>query len=129
MSTQDIRVPDLGSFADVPVIEILVRPGDVVEVDAPLITLETDKASMDVPSTLAGTVTEVLVTKGSRVSRDTLIARIEVGAAAASAPPASARCRSPSTCRPSSSATPTWWAPSPPSSRKRNCPPRCWNWS
>ena len=90
MSTQDIRVPDLGSFADVPVIEILVRPGDVVEVDAPLITLETDKASMDVPSTLAGTVTEVLVTKGSRVSRDSLIARIEIGAASASAPPVAA---------------------------------------
>ncbi len=103
MSSQDIRVPDLGNFADVPVIEVLVRPGDVIEVDAPLITLETDKASMDVPSTLAGTVTEVLVAKGSRVSRDTLIARIDVTSAqAAAAAPAAAT---------SAAATPA--APSP----------------
>jgi dihydrolipoamide dehydrogenase len=93
MSTHDIRVPDLGNFGDVPVIEVLVRPGDAVEVDSPLITLETDKASMDVPSPMAGTVTEVLVARGGRVSRDTLIARIEAvaatgpGASPAAAPP------------------------------------------
>jgi pyruvate/2-oxoglutarate dehydrogenase complex dihydrolipoamide acyltransferase (E2) component len=54
VSRVDIVVPDLGSFSDVPVIDVLVKPGDAVEVDTPLITLETDKAAMDVPSTAAG---------------------------------------------------------------------------
>jgi len=83
MSTQEIRVPDLGNFAEVPVIDVLVKVGDAVEAEAPLITLETDKASMDVPTPLAGTVTEVLVQKGVKVSKGSLIARIEVAAAVA----------------------------------------------
>ena len=88
MNTQEIRVPDLGSFADVPVIDVLVKPGDLVEVDTPLLTLETDKASMDVPSPVAGTVTEVLVGKGSRVSRGTAIVRIAASPAEAAVIPA-----------------------------------------
>ena len=68
------RVPDLGDFRDVEVIEVLVKAGDRVERDAPLITLETDKATMDVPATAAGTVQEVRVRKGDRVSKDSLIA-------------------------------------------------------
>ena len=76
MSVQDIKVPDLGSFKDVPVIDVLVQPGDVVEVDTPLLTLETDKATMDVPSPIAGTVEDITVTRGAKVSTGSVIARI-----------------------------------------------------
>jgi dihydrolipoamide dehydrogenase len=76
MSVQDIKVPDLGSFKDVPVIDVLVQPGDVVEVDTPLLTLETDKATMDVPSPIAGTVEAITVTRGAKVSTGSVIARI-----------------------------------------------------
>ena len=72
------RVPDLGDFHDVEVIEVLVTAGDRIERDVPLITLETDKATMDVPSTAAGTVQEVKVRKGDRVSKDSLIAILAV---------------------------------------------------
>ena len=80
MSAQDIKVPDLGSFQDVPVIDVLVQPGDVVEVDTPLITLETDKATMDVPSPIAGTVEAITVVRGAKVSTGSVIARIVASA-------------------------------------------------
>jgi dihydrolipoamide dehydrogenase len=70
------RVPDLGEFMDVEVIEVLVKPGDSVEPETPLITLETDKATMDVPSTVAGVIQELKVRKGDRVSKGSLIARV-----------------------------------------------------
>ena len=81
MSSIDLVVPDLGNFKDVPVIEVLVRPGDAVEIDTPLVTLETEKASMDVPSSAAGTLTEVLLKKGDTVSKGSLIARLAPQAA------------------------------------------------
>jgi len=77
---QEIRVPDLGGFADVPVIDVLVAAGDRLEIDTPLITLETDKASMDVPSPLVGTVAEMRVGKGDRVSAGTVIATVDAAA-------------------------------------------------
>ena len=77
MSRIDLAVPDLGGFKDVPVIDVLVAAGDTIEVDAPLITLETEKASMDVPAAAAGKVVEVLLKRGEKVSMGTLIARIE----------------------------------------------------
>jgi pyruvate dehydrogenase E2 component (dihydrolipoamide acetyltransferase) len=90
-----VVVPDLGEFSDVEVIEVLVKAGDTVEVEAPLITLETDKATMDVPSTAAGRVAEVAVKKGDRVSKGSPVAVVE-GAQAASAPkPASAPASAP----------------------------------
>ena len=79
----DLRVPDLGDFSDVEVIEVLVKPGDRVEVDTPLITLETDKATMDVPSTAEGTVAALAVERGSRVSKGSLILTLAGGAAPA----------------------------------------------
>ena len=90
MSIKEITVPDLGNFAEVPVIDVLVKAGDVVEVDSPLLTLETDKASMDVPSPVAGTVEAILVARGEKVSKGHLIARIraEVDTSAAPAPAA-----------------------------------------
>jgi len=76
---QDIPVPDIGDFDAVDVIEVLVKPGDNVQVEDPLITLETDKASMEVPSPHAGTINEVLTEVGGKVSEGTIIARIETG--------------------------------------------------
>ncbi len=74
------RVPNLGEFRDVEVIEVLVQAGDAVELETPLITLETDKATMDVPATVAGVVQEMKVAKGDRVSKGSLIALVAIGA-------------------------------------------------
>ncbi|HUG03728.1 MAG TPA: dihydrolipoyl dehydrogenase [Steroidobacteraceae bacterium] len=73
-------VPDLGEFRDVEVIEVLVKAGDTIEPETPLITLETDKATMDVPATVAGVVHEVKVARGDRVSKDSLIALVAAAA-------------------------------------------------
>ena len=86
----DLIVPDLGNFTDVAVVEVLVKPGDAVELETPLVTIETDKASMDVPAAAAGKVTEVLLKPGDKVSKGSLIARLEASAAAAPAPAAPA---------------------------------------
>ncbi|HET9446013.1 MAG TPA: biotin/lipoyl-containing protein, partial [Steroidobacteraceae bacterium] len=77
---QDITVPDLGDFKDVEVIDVLVKAGDPVDVDTPLITLETEKATMDVPSTAAGVVKSVALKKGDRVSKGSVIVQVEGGA-------------------------------------------------
>jgi pyruvate dehydrogenase E2 component (dihydrolipoamide acetyltransferase) len=74
---QQITVPDLGDFKDVEVIEVLVKAGDRIEVDTPLLTLETEKATMDVPSTQAGVVKEVAVRKGDRVSKGSMILALD----------------------------------------------------
>ena len=68
MSQQtELVVPDLGDFSDVEVIEVLVKPGDEVAIEDPLITLETDKASIDVPSTHAGKVAAIEISVGDRI--------------------------------------------------------------
>jgi dihydrolipoamide dehydrogenase len=90
----DLTIPDLGNFSDVTVVDVLVKSGDVVEVDTPLITLETDKASMDVPATAAGTVTEVLLKRGDKVSKGSLIARLDAAATAGLAAPSAPRAES-----------------------------------
>ncbi|MGE0188788.1 MAG: dihydrolipoyl dehydrogenase [Steroidobacteraceae bacterium] len=82
--TQQILVPDIGDFKDVEVIEVLIKVGDRIEIDTPLITIETEKATMDVPSTTAGVVQSVAVKKGDRISKGALILSI-AGAAAAPA--------------------------------------------
>ena len=92
MSRVELLVPDIGNFSDVEIVDVLVKPGEVVAVDTPLVTLETDKASMDVPSTAAGTLTEVLVKRGDKVSKGSVLARVDTAATAApaareSAPP------------------------------------------
>jgi pyruvate dehydrogenase E2 component (dihydrolipoamide acetyltransferase) len=83
---QDITVPDLGDFKDVEVIDVLIKAGDRIEVDTPLITLETEKATMDVPATAAGVVQAVALKKGDRVSKGAVIASVEGGEAAAESP-------------------------------------------
>jgi pyruvate dehydrogenase E2 component (dihydrolipoamide acetyltransferase) len=80
---REVAVPDIGDFADVPVIEILVAPGDEVGVDTPLVTLESDKATMDVPAPFAGKVAEVLVNVEDKVSEGTTILTIEPAEAGA----------------------------------------------
>jgi len=77
VSRIDLSVPDLGNNADVAVVDVLIKPGDVVEVDTPLVTLETDKASLDVPSTAAGKIAEVLLKRGDKVSKGSVIARLD----------------------------------------------------
>ncbi|HEV7639289.1 MAG TPA: dihydrolipoyl dehydrogenase [Gaiellaceae bacterium] len=78
----EIRVPDIGDFEDVPIIDVLVASGDTVTAEDPLITLESDKASMDVPSPVAGKVAEVKVAVGDTVSRDSLILMLDAGTVA-----------------------------------------------
>ena len=85
MSRVDLTIPDIGNFTDVSVVDVLVKAGDVIAIDSPLVTLETDKASMDVPATAAGTIAEVLLKRGDKVSKGSLIARVEAGTAAVSA--------------------------------------------
>ena len=77
-SLQEIHVPDIGDFKDVDVIEVLVQPGDAVKKDESLITLESDKASMDIPSPVAGTVKELKISVGDKVSQGSLILVMEV---------------------------------------------------
>ena len=84
MSRVDLVVPDLGNFADILVVDVLVKKGDTIEVDSPLVTLETDKASMDVPATTAGTIAEVLLKPGDKVSKGTVIARLDTSSAGTS---------------------------------------------
>ena len=89
-----VAVPDLGDFKSVDVVDVLVRVGEEIAVDAPLVTLETDKATMDVPSSAAGRVTRVLINKGDKVSAGSAIVELEASeaaspdAAAAAAPAA-----------------------------------------
>jgi dihydrolipoamide dehydrogenase len=73
----EIRIPDIGDFADVPVIEVHVGPGSVVAVEDPLLTLESDKATMDVPSPVAGTIADVRVAVGDQVSEGDVVAILE----------------------------------------------------
>ena len=69
MAAQEIRVPDIGDFSDVPIIEIHVAPGDTVAAEDPLLTLESDKATLDVPSPVAGTIGSLAVAVGDRCPR------------------------------------------------------------
>ncbi|MDR4521134.1 MAG: FAD-dependent oxidoreductase, partial [Nitrosomonas sp.] len=75
--TMDIKVPDIGDFSDVSVIEVLVSPGDAVEKETPLITLETDKATMEVPSPQTGVIKSVKIKVGDKVSKGALILTLE----------------------------------------------------
>src|ERR671916_2872897 len=84
--SMEIKVPDIGDFKDVPIIEVHVRPGAKVAVDEPLITLESDKATMDIPAPQAGTVAELLVKSGDRVSEGSPILMLEAEGAAAIPP-------------------------------------------
>lgn len=91
MSLIEVKVPDIGDFSGVDVIEVNVKPGDVIEKEQTLITLESDKASMEVPSDVAGTVKEIKIKAGDKVSQGTVIAIVEASASAAAPAPAPAK--------------------------------------
>ncbi|ATG19760.1 dihydrolipoyllysine-residue acetyltransferase [Ralstonia pickettii] len=93
--TIEVKVPDIGDYKDVPVIEISVKVGDKVEAEQSLITLESDKATMDVPSPAAGTVKDIRVKVGDAVSEGTLIVVLEGAGGAAAAAPAPAQAPAP----------------------------------
>ncbi len=82
----EVKVPDIGDFSEVPVIDLFVKVGDSIKVDDAIATLESDKATMDVPSPVEGTVKEVLVQLGAKVSEGSLLIKVEAGAAVAAAP-------------------------------------------
>ncbi len=84
---REVRVPDIGDFKNIPIIEVLVAPGDHVEIDTPLITLESDKASMEVPSPHAGTVQSIEVKVGDQVSQGDLILMLSTSGADTAAKP------------------------------------------
>ncbi|MHB8493769.1 MAG: dihydrolipoyl dehydrogenase [Casimicrobiaceae bacterium] len=91
MALIEVKVPDIGDFKDVPVIEVLVKPGDTVRAEDPLVTLESDKATMDVPSPADGIVESVAVKVGGRVSKGSALLALETAAAAARDAPANPR--------------------------------------
>ena len=127
MAVIDIKVPNIGDFAEVGVIEVLVQPGDSVAVEQSLITVESDKASMEIPSSHAGVVKELKVKVGDKVAEGTVVLTLE--AAAASPSPAGAgeganNQRPPATpATPTSTATCSCWAAAPAATRRRSAPP------
>jgi pyruvate dehydrogenase E2 component (dihydrolipoamide acetyltransferase) len=101
LSAIEVRVPDIGDFKDVPVIELMVKPGDAVKKDDSLITLESDKATMEVPSPAAGVISELKIKVGDKVSEGTIILTLEgAGAAAPSAKPAAEKAAAPAPAAP-----------------------------
>src|SRR5437764_13672227 len=110
--TTEVRVPDIGDFTDVPVIEIHVSPGDEVSSEDPLVTLESDKATMDVPAPLAGTVKQLQVKIGDRVSEGSVLLTLETDSAGAATPDAPGPAEAPApTGAPGPSAAPSHDAP------------------
>ena len=114
MSTIEVKVPDIGDFTDVPVIEVLVKPGDTIKAEDSLVTLESDKATMDVPAPAAGTVKSLAVKVGDKVSEGTLLLTLEAAAGEASAArPAAAGPAQPAPAAPAAPTTPAAAKPQP----------------
>src|SRR5437868_4602701 len=90
MATVEVKVPDIGDFDEVEVIEVLVKVGDTVTAEQSLITVESDKASMEIPSSQAGVVKELKIAVGSKVKEGSVVLVLEGDGAAAAAAPASA---------------------------------------
>src|SRR5688500_14237464 len=88
MSSVEVKVPDMGNFDSVTVIDVLVKPGDAIDIETPLVTLETDKATMDVPSTAKGIVEKVHVAKGGSVAAGAVIVTVKSESMAAASAPA-----------------------------------------
>ena len=95
MSTIEVKVPDIGDFTDIPIIEIFVKAGDTVAPEDPLVSLESDKATMDVPSPASGTVKELRVKLGDKVSQGTLIVVLEADGVGAAKPDAATKAEAP----------------------------------
>ena len=108
----EVKVPDIGDFSDVPVIDVFVKVGDTIKVDDALVTLESDKATMDVPSSVAGVVKEVKVKLGDRVSEGSVVVIVEASGGAVAAAPAAAAAQAPAAA-PAPVAAPAASAPAP----------------
>ncbi|MCL4698594.1 MAG: dihydrolipoyl dehydrogenase, partial [Burkholderiaceae bacterium] len=107
MATIEIKVPDIGEFKDVAVIELLVKPGDTIRAEQSLVTVESDKASMEIPSSHAGVVKELKVGLGDKVSEGSVLLMMEVSGAQAPAPqPAAASSTAPSPAAPAPPSAP-----------------------
>ena len=112
MALLDIHVPDIGDFDEVAVIELLVKPGDTIRAEQSLITVESDKASMEIPSSHAGVVKEVKVKLGDKVKQGSVVVVLE--AAASATPSAAASTAAPSAATSEAPATaPSAAAPAP----------------
>ena len=111
-SAQEVKVPDIGDFKDVPVIEVFVKPGDTVKADDPLVTLESDKATMDVPSPTAGVIKDLKLKVGDKVSEGTVILTLEARETAAAKAPQEAAAPAATKEEPSTPPTPPKEAPS-----------------
>jgi len=110
----EVRVPNIGDFHEVPVIEVLVKPGDTVRVDDALLTLESDKATMEVPSPEAGVVDAIAISVGDKVSEGTPILTLSVNAAPANGKPAPPVAEPPPPAAPPPAAAPPSQAAQPP---------------
>ncbi|HET7160946.1 MAG TPA: biotin/lipoyl-containing protein, partial [Burkholderiales bacterium] len=115
--TIEVKVPDIGDYKDVPVIEVFVKPGDRVKAEDSLITVESDKATMEVPSPGAGTVKELRVKVGDKVSEGSAVLVLETEAATQKEAPA-AQPTPPAAAAPSSAKTPTPPREAPPPAPK-----------
>jgi pyruvate dehydrogenase E2 component (dihydrolipoamide acetyltransferase) len=124
MSATDVKVPDIGDFKNVPVVEIHVKPGDTVKPEDPLVSLESDKATMEVPAPAAGTIAEIVVKVGDKVSEGSVILRM-AGATGANAGPAKGKAAAPAAApAPAKAATPSVSSPPPsPQPNARSLPP------
>jgi pyruvate dehydrogenase E2 component (dihydrolipoamide acetyltransferase) len=109
----EVRVPDIGDFKDVPIIEVMVKAGDAIKPEQPLVTLESDKASMEVPSPLGGVVQELKVKLGDRVNEGTVILTLVTDAASAAQGAASAMTPTPAPATTTAAPAPAIVAPSP----------------
>jgi pyruvate dehydrogenase E2 component (dihydrolipoamide acetyltransferase) len=96
----EVKVPDIGDFKNIPVIEVLVKPGDSVNKEAPLVTLESDKATMEVPAPAAGIVKEIKVKLGDKVSEGSLVLMLESAGDGAAAKPAAPQKPAPEAAQP-----------------------------
>src|SRR6185295_2103670 len=102
----EVQVPDIGEFKDIPVIEVLVKPGDRVKAEDSLLTLESDKATMEVPSPAAGVVKEIRIKVGDKVSQGAPVLTLETGDGAAAPAPAAPKAASAPEPRPAAQAAP-----------------------
>ena len=114
MALIEVKVPDIGDFDEVSVIELLVKPGDTVKAEQSLVTVESDKASMEIPSSTAGVVKELKVKLGDKVSEGSVILVVEAPDAAVAAP----ACAAAPTATPSPPPAPAAASPTPAGPRR-----------
>src|SRR5438270_9123916 len=95
MSLTEVKVPDIGDFKDVSVIELLVKPGDTIKPEQSLVTVESDKASMEIPSSTGGVVKDVKVKLGDKISEGSVLLTLDGAAAGAPAPAPAAKAPAP----------------------------------